>query len=258
MPGRSLIVGVESAVCPISSRIGESAASTMLRNAELMASVMHAPMSVIPQSESPSPLPVPGCCGPVLGGGVVGCGMQSSPVHGWLGVVVGVDEVQPTWPGKLHVVGAGSPVGSGSGAVGSGLVVVGAGSWQTGSGEPGVHGSTVGIGSGGCGGGCCGAVGEAHALTARTPTRSTTMLSASIQPARQGRGRPAGGRSALASETGESIARSPSIRPAAAVATGPPDRRYGRTVGGVLTAIGQAPTIPLRISTTSGASAARP
>src|SRR6266540_4041241 len=180
MPGRSLIAGVDSAVCPISSRIGESAASTTLRNAELMASVMQAPMSVIPQSESLSPLPFPGCCGPVPGGGVVGCGMQSSPVHGVLGVVVGwpgvvgADGVQPIWPGKLHVVGAGTPVGSGNGSVGSGLVVVGAGSWHTGNGEFGVHGSTVGIGSGGCGGGCCGAAGEAHALTARMPTRSTT------------------------------------------------------------------------------------
>src|SRR5436305_10845670 len=115
MPGRSLIVGVDSAVWPISSRIGSSASSTTLRNAELMASVMHAPTSVMPQPESPSPLPVPGCCGFVLGAGGVGCGMQSSPVHGLLGVVAGVDEVQPSWPGKLHVVGVGSAVGGGSG-----------------------------------------------------------------------------------------------------------------------------------------------
>lgn len=84
------------------------------------------------------------------------------------------------------------------------------------------------------------------------------MLSASIQPARQRRGRSAGGRSALASRTEErSGPRSPSGA-AAAVATGPPDRRYGRTVGGKRVAIDQAPTIPLRISTTSGANAAKP
>src|SRR2546423_7118509 len=159
MPGRSLIVGVDSAVCPIRSRIGESAASTTLRNAELMASVMQAPMSVIPQSESLSPLPFPGCCGPVPGGGVVGCGMQSSPVHGVLGVVVGwpgvvgADGVQPIWPGKLHVVGAGTPVGSGNGSVGSGLVVVGAGSWATGHGGIGGPGATVRGRQGGGGGG---------------------------------------------------------------------------------------------------------
>jgi hypothetical protein len=82
MPGRSLIVGVDSAVWPISSRIGSSASSTTLRNAELMASVMHAPTSVMPQSESLSPPPVPGCCGFLLDAGGVGCGMQSSPVHG--------------------------------------------------------------------------------------------------------------------------------------------------------------------------------
>ncbi|GLZ32105.1 hypothetical protein Lesp02_42930 [Lentzea sp. NBRC 105346] len=35
-------------------------------------------------------------------------------------------------------------------------------------------------------------------------------------------------------------------------------QRRGRNVGGVLAAIAQAPTIPLRISTTSGASAAKP
>ena len=84
--------------------------------------------------------------------------------------------------------------------------------------------------------GCADALGE-RALIARTPTRSATTLSASIQPVRQRRDAPVDGRSAVA---------------------GPPDRRHGRTVGGVLTAIGQAPTIPLRISTISGANAANP
>ena len=80
------------------------------------------------------------------------------------------------------------------------------------------------------------------------------MLPASIQPARQRRRRPARGRSLLASRTADTIARSAS----AAVVTGPPDRRCGRTVGGVLTAIGQAPTMPWRTVTTSGANAAKP
>ncbi|MGY6655340.1 hypothetical protein ACXIZN_24575 [Amycolatopsis sp. TRM77291] len=200
---------MDSAVCPISSRIGESAASTTLLNAELMASVMQAPISVIPQSESLSSLPLPGCCGPVLlEGGALGWGMQSSPVHGVLGVVAG----------RLGVDGIGDV-----GCVGVGV------------GGP-------GFGVGGC----------ADALIVRTPVRNTTMVSASNQPAPQRGGRPVAGRSAPTSEIGESITRS-----AAAGAIGP-GCRYGRTVGGVLADISQAPTMPLRISTTSGASAARP
>jgi hypothetical protein len=167
---------------------------------------------VIPQSELLPPSPTPGCCGPVLGRGVVGCGMQSSPVHGLLGVV--------GCPGLVGVGNVGC-VGVGAGAQGNG------------------RGSGPEQGSAGFG-----VVGCADALTARTPTRSTTMLSASSQPARQRRGRPVGGRSALASETGESIARSPLVGPAATVATGPPDRRCGRTVGGVLTAIASGPHDP--------------
>ncbi|WP_275295865.1 hypothetical protein [Amycolatopsis sp. La24] len=146
----------------------------MLRNAELIASVMHAPMSVMPHFESLSLLPLPGGCVPVEGGGVVGCGMQSSPEHG--AVVVGPSEAQLSWPGKLHVVGGGTSVGTGGGVFGGGfgVVVVGVGRWHAGSGEPGVHGSLVGSGAGG---GCCGAAGAAAALAASTAVRIATALS---------------------------------------------------------------------------------
>src|SRR4051812_20104558 len=109
MPGRESMVGVDRAVRPSRSRIGDSAASTRPRNIALMASVKQAPMSLIPQSESPLSPSTPGCSGPELGGGVEGCGMQSAgrglsggtlahvfgavvvgePVVGWAGVVDG-------------------------------------------------------------------------------------------------------------------------------------------------------------------------
>ncbi|MGW4394883.1 hypothetical protein ACWEHA_06285 [Amycolatopsis nivea] len=44
----------------------------MLRNAELIASVIHAPMSVMPHFESLSVLPLSGECVPLAGGAVVG------------------------------------------------------------------------------------------------------------------------------------------------------------------------------------------
>jgi hypothetical protein len=92
------------------------------------------------------------------------------------------------------------------------------------------------VGTGGVGAGW-GVVGCAAALTANAPSRSTIRLSASTQPARRRRS---------------------SCRCAVRLAPAPTRESITRTVGGALAAIAQAPTIPLRISTTSGASAARP
>src|SRR5579884_3296107 len=117
MPGRSFRVGVDSAVWPIKSMIGDSAALTIEANALLMASLMQAPRSVIPQSSELLSPPLEPGCPPLFGGAVVGCGMQSSLVHGVVAVVLGVDGVQPIWPGK-QLVGVGVPVGSGNGTVG--------------------------------------------------------------------------------------------------------------------------------------------
>lgn len=131
MPGRLLRVGVDSAVWPIRSRIGDNAALTRPWKMLLMASEMQAVMSKTPQSEPP-PLPPPPLFDgwPVPGGWFVGCGMQSSPVQG--AVVVGV----PVLPGdgvlvcvgRSHtgrgVLGAQVPTvgnGNGTGAVGEGV-----------------------------------------------------------------------------------------------------------------------------------------
>ncbi|MER6901418.1 hypothetical protein, partial [Amycolatopsis sp. NPDC000740] len=82
-------------------------------NTPLIASAMQPVMLVSPQSGSPFPVLGPPGCGLVLGGGV-GCGMQSSPVHGGFAVVLGAvavpPGVHPIWPGK-QLVGGGSVTG---------------------------------------------------------------------------------------------------------------------------------------------------
>src|SRR6266568_732359 len=125
----------------------------MPRKKSLIALVMQPPMLVMPQSAWPLPLSPPGVPvpDPLVGGAeVVGCGMQPSPVH-------------------AGVVGAGA-------LVPGGVVLVGR--LQIGSGEPGVHESTVGNGRGGSGGvgaGCAAVsgVGAAAALTASVPPSRT-------------------------------------------------------------------------------------
>jgi hypothetical protein len=127
----------------------------------------------------------------------------------------------------VHGLGAGG-AGVGEAGDGTGFAAAPPGNWHTATGVSGVHASPVGIGTGG-GAGCPGA-GLAEAFAAKNPAISKNELSTSVHHTRRRR-RPRLGRMPAAAQV---------------------------AVEETAMTIAQAPTIPLRISTTSGASAASP